>query len=623
MSTANKLTYLNTTKSNLKDMINYGLDNSNKIDSNTTFRNYVSSLFTAFIESLNNPETLWNNLPKITSLGTSATLTGTANAPMKIKLNPTQLEQSILPADYQQVEYIESSGTQYIDTGYVYNADDEIEIEFMQLVTPGDLRLFGAYQSGSQICQLGFYNGKLRGNISESNAVTYSTSTKYKCQLKAGKWYYNDSGFGSTYNTTMTRNAYLFCANHGSAFGFTTARVYSLKITRNNQLIKEFVPCYKVSNNTIGMYDLVNEIFYTNAGTGTFIKGDNVLIPSDIHTITGDNEIKICNRNLWDEQWELGRLEVSTSSPNFGQNVNTNDQIRSKNYIKIEPNTYYYGVYGSNTGNIYAVCYDKDYNGITSWTYKDLTNRASLLATPSNAKYMRFYATSEYGTTYNNNIAIIKGSTATTYVEHKEQNYSITLGNIEYCKLSNDYKDRIFKNIPDDVDYDNTRDLGKWYIKKNVGKKIFDGSENEWQFSNQTKLSYKYTNFPNGFPYSQSTVFPIYCNYLRRFDQSGVYNGYRPAIISCLSSPSNILYIYLGDSTIDTVAKLQTWLSTHNLIVYYLLDTPTYTLLGDTLQTELDNIDKLLKSYTNETNITQINDDLPFNMDITAIEDIG
>ena len=41
-------------------------------------------------------------------------------------------------------------------------------------------------------------------------------------------------------------------------------------------LIQYFIPCYRRSDNVIGFYDLVNDVFYTNAGSGTFSKGPNV-----------------------------------------------------------------------------------------------------------------------------------------------------------------------------------------------------------------------------------------------------------------------------------------------------------------------------------------------------------
>ena len=90
---SDKLTYLNTTKSQLKDMINNGLDDNNKITSSTTFRNYVTSIFNAFLEALRTPDTLFTNLPKKSGTGANITLNDTANAPMRITLGSRALEQ--------------------------------------------------------------------------------------------------------------------------------------------------------------------------------------------------------------------------------------------------------------------------------------------------------------------------------------------------------------------------------------------------------------------------------------------------------------------------------------------------------------------------------------------------
>lgn len=53
-------------------------------------------------------------------------------------------------------------------------------------------------------------------------------------------------------------------------------RIYKLKLYENNNLIAHFVPCYRISDNVIGMYDIVNNNFCTNQGTGSFAKGNNI-----------------------------------------------------------------------------------------------------------------------------------------------------------------------------------------------------------------------------------------------------------------------------------------------------------------------------------------------------------
>ena len=72
-----------------------------------------------------------------------------------------------------------------------------------------------------------------------------------------------------------------------------------------------------------------------------------------------------------------------------------------------------------------------------------------------------------------------------------------------------------------------------------------------------------------------------------------------------------------------TLAQFKAWLSTHNTIVYYPLATPTYTLLNDTLQEQLENIYNWVLSYKDQTNISQVNNDLPFVISATTVYDLN
>ena len=91
---SDKLTYLNTTKAQLKTMISYGYPLTNE-----TFRQYVDGVFKALINSMttcDNPT--WNNLPKLTTTpGTTQSINNTTEAPMKIELGANELSQSATP----------------------------------------------------------------------------------------------------------------------------------------------------------------------------------------------------------------------------------------------------------------------------------------------------------------------------------------------------------------------------------------------------------------------------------------------------------------------------------------------------------------------------------------------
>ena len=69
------------------------------------------------------------------------------------------------------------------------------------------------------------------------------------------------------------------------------------------------------------------------------------------------------------------------------------------------------------------------------------------------------------------------------------------------------------------------------------------------------------------------------------------------------------------------MAQFKEWLSTHNIEVYYVLATPTKTLLSDTLQQQLDNISYAM-AYQDQTNISQVNEDRPFVISASTVKDM-
>jgi len=56
----------------------------------------------------------------------------------------------------------------------------------------------------------------------------------------------------------------------------TTARLYYFKIYVNDILQRDFIPCYRNADQTIGLYDLISNTFFENAGSGVFIPGQKV-----------------------------------------------------------------------------------------------------------------------------------------------------------------------------------------------------------------------------------------------------------------------------------------------------------------------------------------------------------
>ena len=102
---SDKLTYLNTTKGKIKDSINLtgaGITNSD------TFRSYEKKLKDGLVDIINNgTDTLYNNFPKVTGTGSSATLNSTYQAPMKVGLKGNTYQGSNpTPSSPQDIEVV-------------------------------------------------------------------------------------------------------------------------------------------------------------------------------------------------------------------------------------------------------------------------------------------------------------------------------------------------------------------------------------------------------------------------------------------------------------------------------------------------------------------------------------
>ena len=208
-----------------------------------------------------------------------------------------------LPEEYQEVEHIETSGGQYIDTGVLAsNYQDGISYVFSGNRTgvtnaSATTYLWGVSHNGARSGNLGItadkkYGVILGGTSGVLKHIDWSAAGEdFTIRLKATSRTAADittvtatldgvafGNGGAGVNTDMpAANIYLFAAN-----GIDTARGYLGKLYSFNMgaadgtPIRNFVPCYRKSDNVIGLYDTVEGKFYTNAGTGTFTKGADV-----------------------------------------------------------------------------------------------------------------------------------------------------------------------------------------------------------------------------------------------------------------------------------------------------------------------------------------------------------
>lgn len=185
-------------------------------------------------------------------------------------------KKGLLPSGYTQAEYLESSGTQYINTGLEGNDNYVISGKFYDA---------GGYcvVSGSNAR----YGTNYIGRISGSGGLYRLLLSKKKCDIpiSIGAHTFNISlkqvvfdniqYSWNTDNNTVGQYLYLFCGYYPTII-YGAIKLYYYQIELNGVLLRDYIPAIRNSDNVAGMYDLVNNIFYTNAGTGDFISGPEV-----------------------------------------------------------------------------------------------------------------------------------------------------------------------------------------------------------------------------------------------------------------------------------------------------------------------------------------------------------
>lgn len=186
-----------------------------------------------------------------------------------------------LPDEYQEVEYVQSSGTQYFITDYYANGNSCYDFQFSDGITSGVI--FGAYNTGWTTGS-GFYHNNTTSQreyfhyyANTMTALDGSYTKQFTLSSEKGVLYSNGAVISSVSDKTFTLSypLYILAGNwYGSrAEQPISCKLYYFKIHEGGINIHEFIPCYRKSDNVIGMYDLVEDEFITNAGTGTFEKG--------------------------------------------------------------------------------------------------------------------------------------------------------------------------------------------------------------------------------------------------------------------------------------------------------------------------------------------------------------
>lgn len=183
----------------------------------------------------------------------------------------------ILPYD-AEVEYLESTGTQWIDTGYTAFQCPYFSFDVQPLITNVDSAMFGAYTDGYTVQQ---FQGRWRwfdGGWTLTDIPVDITRTT-NITKNANGWFVDGEITKTSSGLRGNLSLVLFGINtkNGLKSGTKSLRVNQLSLfDKNSILVADFIPIRK--GNIGYMYDRVSGQLFGNSGTGAFIIGPDKTI---------------------------------------------------------------------------------------------------------------------------------------------------------------------------------------------------------------------------------------------------------------------------------------------------------------------------------------------------------
>lgn len=525
-------------------------------------------------------EDMYNLLPKVQGTGETITLDGTVVGKMLIDLKGNTSQETTTGKNL-----LNNNGTSGTKNGVTYTINPDKSITLNGTST----QAFIFDIDNGRTLDAGTYTLSLEGKIQGCGIYLYVNQTL--------KTYVSSNNSSDNWKTNFTLDS-------TTTFNEIRIDVQNSK-TFNNVTIYPMIRLASITDDTYEPY--------TNGPS------PNPDYPQDIHVVSGDNSIEVVGKNL------------------FNPNVATSNCTVNNGFITITSNStdlYIEGVFAYNEANRFLTLpsgsyYMKSTNPNVRITFYGTgsldTDGTQPRTLTEETKFGGIRVRSINGTSLQNvSFGLMLATDNSSFEPYQGASYPITLPEGMFLGWipNTDYRDIIFQAKTGDTYYDSldsttkeTLDYGKWYVNKQIGKVIIN--ENSGISRNEASGVFYLSSVTD---YLKINSITSLANYYKSIANVTSLNDIGENQIALSRGSQN--RVFINDQRFNTVELYKTWLSTHNTIVYYVLNTPTITEITDsTLLSQLEALNGA-KSYTTQTNISQENNDKPFILDVTALKQL-
>lgn len=193
-----------------------------------------------------------------------------------------------LPEGYTAVDYLQSSGEQWIEMGVAPNQNTKAVLKIkINVFTDAGASLIGSrtgVNSDDQFTTyLDGYSGtrflfrmdgqtesiSWKGLTTDKIYIVTLSGTEMKAELEDGTAVFSKTFSVSDFTSTLTMALF---RTKGVSGAYFQGRIYSCKHYSGDELIQDFVPCLDTGGVPC-MFDLVSQKPFYNVGTGSFTWG--------------------------------------------------------------------------------------------------------------------------------------------------------------------------------------------------------------------------------------------------------------------------------------------------------------------------------------------------------------
>lgn len=216
-------------------------------------------------------------------------LSACAMVAMVIGTPNTGSSSSGMPPEYTRLAYLESSGTQYVDTGVTMAADSGFAIAYRVVGPQVNLAVCGSRtDAGDTRCMVG---SNLNGNLFDTltyvgwgkNVITgedqrrdFDIGIARVNYLNSGRAVYRGRSVALADLPQQNRTFCIFGANTHDGILYGSSRIYDVRLSSGTVCIRHYIPVRRNSDAALGLYDAIGGGFLQNEGTGAFVAGPAV-----------------------------------------------------------------------------------------------------------------------------------------------------------------------------------------------------------------------------------------------------------------------------------------------------------------------------------------------------------